>query len=446
MLLVGNGRLITHNKDLPFIQDGCVVIDKGFIVDFGSTETMKAQYSGDFFDVQGRVIAPGFINTHAHFYSAMARGMPPITNAQSKTFTDVLNNFWWPIDAALTKEEVHYSALIAGIECIKNGVTTVFDHHAGYGYIGGSLQTIAEAISPLGLRASLCFEASERAGEKALQAAIDENLDFLKNAASFGKFSALFGLHAPFTLSDSALEKCAKAALTLSSEPNFHVHVAEGPEDVKDAKAKGYKGAVDRLNAFGMLGEKTIAVHCIHTTEEELDILQNTNTAVIHNPQSNMGNAVGCAKIPEMMQKGILVGLGTDGYTQDVLMSLKTANILHKHRLENPSVMWAEPPTMLLENNRKITERHFGETVGIIAKGAAADIITLNYEPPTELNGDNFAGHLHFGIEGSDVWDVFAGGKQIMKNRIITVFDEKDELARARQSASGLWKRICLSS
>jgi len=438
--LIGNGKLFTRNDDVPFIKDGCVAIKDNKIIDYGKTSKMKEKYQdASFDDVDGKVIMPGFINAHQHIYSALARGMSLKNAKPSKNFDEILENLWWRVDRALGFEEIKYSAYATYMDGIRNGVTTVFDHHASYGQIEGSLFLLADVAKEIGVRTSLCFEVSDRDGQKKCAAAIKENVDFASyaKAQKSDMLRAMFGLHASFTCSTRTLEKCVAEADGIG----FHVHVAEGAGDVADSMAKYNMPVVKRLESLGILGEKSIAVHCIHIDESEMDILKETDTMVIHNPQSNMGNAVGAANVIKLFEKDILIGMGTDGYTTDMIESLKATNILHKHQTGDPGVCWGEPPTMLFNNNRKIVERFINGTVGIIEKNALADIIVIDYDPLTPMDETNLDGHIHFGMMGKNTVSTMINGKYVMKDRVILTVDEKEIYAKSRIVAKAFWAR-----
>ena len=224
---------------------------------------------------------------------------------------------WWTIDRHLTLEQVRQSAMATYIDCIKNGVTTVFDHHASYGSVKDSLFTIQDAARELGVRTCLCYEVSDRDGTQKMREGVQENAAFIKAAlAEEDDMSAgMMGLHASFTLSDDTLEYCAA---NKPSEAGYHIHVAEGIEDLYDSLKKYGKRIIDRLMDLNILGPKTITAHCIYVNEHEMDVLKHTDTMVVHNPESNMGNACGCPPTMEIFRHGILTGLGTDGYTHDL--------------------------------------------------------------------------------------------------------------------------------
>lgn len=442
MILVGNGRLITKNEQNPYMDDGCVVIEGNVIKEIGSTKEMKGKYpSHEFIDANKKVIMPGLINTHMHIYSSFARGMA-VPGKPSENFMEILENLWWRLDKKLTLEDTKYSAYATYIDCIKNGVTTVFDHHASPFAIEGSLFTIKDVAKNLGIRTNLCYEVSDRDGLKTIDQGIQENVNLIKFAQNdeSDMVKGMFGLHAAFTLSDKTLEKCANEMANLDA--GYHVHTAEGIDDVIINKEKYNKKVVQRLNDFHVLNDKTIAVHCIHIDSEEMELIKENKSFVVHNPESNMGNAVGCAPVVHLLNKGITVGLGTDGYTSDMFESLKVANIIHKHQLRDPRVGWAEAPTMLFENNRKIASKHYKKDLGVLKEGAYADVIVVDYIPHTPLNENTENGHIIFGMTGRSVDTTIINGKVLMKDRILLNIDEESILAKSREMSNKLWDRI----
>lgn len=441
-MILKNGRVITQDKDRPYIEDGAVVIEGNKIIAVDTTENILAKYKEeDIIDVEGKVIMPGFINTHHHIYSAFARGMAS-SGKPNENFLEILENLWWKIDKKLSLEDLKYSAYTTYIDCIKKGVTTVFDHNASPFAVTGSLDSIADAAKDLGLRTCLCYEVSDRDGEKIAQEGIDENINFIKkyNTDEQNMIKGMFGLHASFTLSDETLRKCDEELKGLNA--GYHVHVAEGIDDLEQCLEKYGKRVVERLRDMNILGDKTIAVHCIHVTDDELNILRDTNTMVVHNPESNMGNAVGCQPFLELHQKGITIGLGTDGYTSDMTESMKVANIIHKHVKQNPSVAWGEVPVSMFENNRKIAQKYFSGDLGILRVGALADVIVVDYDPLTPMNENNINSHILFGFTGKDVVTTIIDGKVIMQDRKLVGINEKEIFKTSREVAKKLWDRM----
>jgi putative selenium metabolism protein SsnA len=440
MLLVGNGRLITREKSLPFLSDGCVAIKENLIYEVGATEELKNKYPGSrFIDAKGRVIMPGMINTHMHLYSTFARGMA-LKDAPPENFAQILERLWWRLDKVLDPEDIYYSALVPLIDCIKNGTTTIFDHHASPGSVRNSLFTLARAAKQAGVRSCLSYEVSDRDGHAIMAEGIRENAEFIAhiNKGDDEMLRGMFGLHASLTLSDSTLEQCRQG----NPDAGFHVHVAEGIEDLQDSLRKSGKRVVERLNAFGILSPKSIAAHCVHVDQAEIQILKDTAVNVVHNPESNMGNAVGCAPVLQMLQQGVRVGLGSDGYTCDMFESYKVANILHKHHHAHPSVAWGEAPTMLFENNPQIGSAHFPRTLGRLVHGAYADVIIVDYNPPTQMDENNTDGHILFGMSGRAVATTIINGKVVMEEHQLTTIDEEAICAKARELSQKVWERF----
>lgn len=441
MLVIGNGKLFTRNDEMPFVENGAVAIEGTKIAAVGETEAIKKQYGdAEFIDAKGGVIMPAFINTHEHIYSAMARGLS-IKGYNPKGFLDILDGQWWTIDRHLTLEQTKYSAVETLISCIRNGVTTVFDHHASFGQIGGSLFTIADVAKELGVRACLCYEISDRDGMDKARESVMENAEFIRYALKDDSdmIAGMMGMHAQFTISDATMEL---AAANKPDEVGYHIHVAEGIEDLHDCLKKYGKRIVDRLMDFNILGEKTLLGHCIYINPHEMDLIKDTNTMVVHNPESNMGNACGCPPTMELVHRGILTGLGTDGYTHDMLESYKVANVLHKHHLCDANAAWGEVPKMLFENNAAIANRYFKTPLGVLKEGVAGDVIVVDYNPPTQLDASNINGHILFGMTGRDVVTTVANGRVLMKDREIKVIDVEEAMAKCREESAKLWHSI----
>ena len=441
MLVIGNGKLFTRNDEMPFVENGAVAIEGTKIAAVGETEAIKKQYGdAEFIDAKGGVIMPAFINTHEHIYSAMARGLS-IKGYNPKGFLDILDGQWWTIDRHLTLEQTKYSAVETLISCIRNGVTTVFDHHASFGQIGGSLFTIADVAKELGVRACLCYEISDRDGMDKARESVMENAEFIRYALKddTDMIAGMMGMHAQFTISDATMEL---AAANKPDEVGYHIHVAEGIEDLHDCLKKYGKRIVDRLMDFNILGEKTLLGHCIYINPHEMDLIKDTNTMVVHNPESNMGNACGCPPTMELVHRGILTGLGTDGYTHDMLESYKVANVRHKHHLCDANAAWGEVPKMLFENNAAIANRYFKTPLGVLKEGAAGDVIVVDYNPPTQLDASNINGHILFGMTGRDVVTTVANGRVLMKDREIKVIDVEEAMAKCREESAKLWHSI----
>jgi putative selenium metabolism protein SsnA len=442
-MLITNGRVVTFGKTNEIIEKGAVRVDGALITDVGdSAELRKAHPEDEIVDAGGQIIMPGNICGHTHFYGAFARGMA-IPGDPPRDFPEILGKLWWRLDRALLAEDVKYSALVCLVDAIKHGTTTLIDHHASPPALEGSLDQIAAAVTEAGLRASLCYEVTDRNGREEAKAGIDENVRFLGAVKEMGNplLAASFGLHASLTLSAETLANCGAAAEGLDT--GFHIHAAEGVSDQEDSLRRSGKRVVERLHDAGILGPKSILVHCVHVDAWEMEILRDSGTWVTHQPRSNMNNAVGVAPVETMLRGGIRVGMGNDGFSNNMWAEWKAAYLVHK--------VWHGDPRrangydivqMAVANNAALARVFWPEAaVGELSPGACADLILVDYHPFTELSAGNLPWHILFGFEASAVTSTMAGGKWLMRDRELLTLDEAAIAARARELSAKVWQR-----
>ncbi len=462
-LVVAGGTVITGGAEPRVIPDGAVVVRDGLVESVGRREDV-ATGGAMLLDASRRLVMPGLVNAHTHLYSALARGLMADI-APSANFVEILEHLWWRLDRALTMDDIRLSAAAGALDLIRNGTTTIVDHHASQVTIDGSLDAVADALGTAGLRANLCFEITDRDGADAREAGLRENERFARAVAARGgrvanetgdvagpaggsgeaaapapMLGASVGLHASFTLDDDTLYRAA--ALADSLGVGCHTHAAEDKADVEDSIRRSGKRVIERLHAHGVLGRRSIAAHCIHVDASERTLLRDTGTIVVHNPQSNMNNAVGCADVPGMLKEGILVGLGTDGFTASMFDEMKVANLVHRDRAGDPRVGHGLAGRLCLDDNATITERLFGTRLGDLSPGAPADLIVLDYDPPTPLESANFGGHVIFGLTGWMVETVVVNGRVVMRDREVLTMDAALTMARARERATELWRNM----
>ena len=441
MYILANGKVITRSQSLPYLPDGGVVIDGTKIKEVGKTADLKKKYpDAEFIDAKGGVIMPAFINAHTHIYSALARGLS-IKGNNPTNFYEVLDGTWWAIDRRLTLAGTKASADALYIDCIKQGVTTIFDHHASFCEIPGSLFQIAESAKRFGIRSCLCYEVSDRDGEEKSLQAVKENADFITYCEEHpdDMLKAMFGGHALFTISDKTFDRMVEAN---NGRTGYHIHVSEGMNDVYDSLQNYGRRPVQRLHDHGILGPKTILGHCIHVNSAEIELIKNTDTMVVNNPESNMGNAVGTCPVLPLYKNGILLGMGTDAYTNDMLESLKVALCAQRQNACLPNVGWCEVTDMLFKNNAKIGGRYFDAKLGVLEAGAAADVIVMDYKPYTPFSDANIDGHMIFGMTGRQCQTTIANGKVLMKDRELIGIDEEAENAHILEEAKKLWRSL----
>ena len=445
-MLIHNATVLTFDEQLSVLADGAVRVTGDTIDAVGPSAELCLRFADDEqWNAQGLVLMPGQICAHTHFYGAFARGLY-VPGPPAKDFPEILQRLWWRLDKALDLGGVRSSAEVCLVDAIRNGCTTLIDHHASQRAIDGSLDVIAGAIEASGLRAVLCYEVSDRDGVEAASAGVRENVRFMKqlnrlgapkgNASTPKRIAATFGLHASMTLSDETLEACVAEA------NRFHIHVAEHPADEYDSLQRSGKRVVERLHDFGVTGPATIMAHCIHIDAWEMALLRETGTFVTHQPRSNMNNAVGAAAIDPMLRGGMKVCLGNDGFSNDMFAEMKAADLLQKVTHGDPRALGADKVLqMAVVNNRALASLFFDKPVGVVAPGAYADLVLLDYYPTTPLTAGNLPWHILFGMSGGHVHSTICHGRVLMKNRVLRTMDEAAISAQSREVARQTWAR-----
>ncbi len=438
---IKNGIIITLNANQDVLYNHDLVINDEFIEGVYPSDTVNGVFDKEI-DATDKVIMPGYINAHMHFYSTMVRGLGKAK--PSANFNEVLENLWWRLDKKLMLEDVYYSALIMQVEAIKKGCTTLIDHHASPFAVLGSLTEIEKGFIGTGLRGSLCYELSDRDGEHIMNEGIEENVSFIKRCKERGgdMLSGMFGMHASFTISDKTMQKAVDANSSLNT--GFHIHCAEADSDQQETIKMTGMRVVERLYKECILGAKTICAHGVHLNDEEYRLLAETDTMVVHNPQSNMNNAVGIADVVKLSEHSILTGLGTDAMTVDMAQEVRVAMWAQHLKQNNPTAAFMEVANLLYKNNAKIANRVFnGLKIGQLTKGYKADVILCDYLPPTELNNATALGHLIYGVSGATVDTTICNGRVLMENKLLQLdLDEVEINKKSRALSTELWNRF----
>lgn len=414
-------------------------VDAGRIVARGSQ--LQPQESDEVIDLGGRLLMPGMVCAHTHLYSALARGMPAPPRAPLN-FKEILELVWWRLDRALDEETIYWSAIAGALDAARAGTTCLFDHHASPSHIGGSLEIVREAIEKVGLRAVLCYEVTDRGGVQEREKGLDENLTLLsrvrgsaspESPAPPALIRGMVGAHASFTLSAESLDYCAE--LMQVFDAGLHIHVAEDRWDVVDARTRYRSGVVERLAKHGALNSRTILAHGIHLSDDDIEIARAAGVWFAHNPRSNMNNQVGYAPIAKF---GDRVALGTDGIGGDMFEEARWAFFKGRDaRVGFGADEWLQ----VLGNNQRLASEVFGDDIGSLRAGSAADLTVLDYNSPTPLTAENLAWHLTFGMTSGSVESVMVNGKFVIRDRQ-SALDEQDLYERARAATEKLWAKL----
>ena len=354
---------------------------------------------------------PGLAIAHTHLYSGLARGMPGPAQP-TRSFREILERVWWRLDVALDERSLKASAEVALLDAALCGATAVLDHHESPSFIGGSLDVLAGAARAVGVRAALCYGATDRHGREGAKAGLAE----CERAIAAG-LPAMAGLHAGFTASDETI--AAAADLARRRGAWLHVHAAE---DGCDA------GSFERLERAGAVGPKTILAHGVHLTASERERAAEAGAWIVHNPRSNLQNAVGYANVATLGPK---VALGTDGLDGDLFAEAGAAHLRGRDAYGPAHGIDA---VRLVAGSGRLADEALGPRPD--------DWIVLDYDPPTPLLAGTVAGHFLFGLGARHVRDVVARGELIVEKRRSTRVDEGELSERAREEAARLWRRM----
>ena len=442
MIICFKNAKVFQTKGIVSIEDNLdVIVENDLIKDVG--QGISSSYAVDkTIDCKGKILMPGNVCSHHHYYSGLSRGMQ-ISAGKQEDFIQVLKEWWWRLDRGLDEEACYYSSLICSLDAIKAGTTSVVDHHASPNYIKGSLSTIAKGMSEVGLRGVTCYEVTNRnGGEKENDEGIAENIRFAKEVdAKVEKgekvlCEAMIGGHAPFTISDYGMGKLKEAM----DETNrgLHLHIAEDDYDVKQSHHIYGLDIVDRLNKFNLLTDKSMLVHGIFLSDYEVDLINSNNCFFAHNSRSNMNNHVGYC--PHITKLNKLV-LGTDGCGGDMFEEIKLA--FFKHR-DSGGPFWPSDYLNALTRGNTLVETAYNNRfkLGRIEKGYKADLVVLQYNSPTPLLDVNAATHFVWGMSSNMVETVMVDGAIVMENRQIGHVDVDKIYKEAARVSESLWKKV----
>ncbi len=335
-------------------------------------------------------ITPGLVNAHHHLYSTVARGMPAPPEAPG-SFPEILEQVWWRLDAALDLEMIRWSAQLGALQALEQGTTGIIDHHESPNAIEGSLDVIAGACAEVGVRVCCAYGITDRHGHEAAVLGLEENRRFI---AAGGR--GLVGVHAAFTCQDETLEAAAGLAAELGV--GVHIHVAEGEIDA---------GAPARLSPLA--GDDWVLAHCVHLQET----LPGT---IVHNPRSNLNNAVGYARPFRFPNR---VALGSDGHGSAMLEEFRLAYAMHRSvdvtATPETAWSWLEAGRALMPETRE-------------------DRVTWSYEPMDPW-------HLAF-TPGVRPRRIEIGGDIVLDEGRPTRVDPDEVKARAAEQARRLFARL----
>jgi len=441
-ILVKNGLILTMNQKRRVLEDGAVAIKDGYIIAVGKTGDISRDFKAEkVIDASGKIVMPGLVCSHTHLYGMLLRGAPLFAKIEPPAdFTQILQRVWWPVDEAMNYQDAYASALVGCLEFLKTGTTLFADTYSGPNSIENVLDHIARAVNEVGIKGIIAYEATERHSKEEGERGVRENIRFIKKTGGKGKVRGMFSIHASFTVSNDLIRRVRELANAYKAPVTMHV--SEGLSDVYHNMERYGKRTIERLYDVGLLGPDVVLAHCVNINHNELEILAETGAKVAHNPMSNMLNAVGVAPVPEMLEKGIPVGLGNDGYIFDGFENLRVAYLLHKVHSRDPRLI---TPLQVTEMATIKGAELYGleKEIGSIEVGKKADIIIIKPDVlPTPLTAQSVYGHLVNTVDGDDVETTIVDGKVLMENGKVLTVNEEEAEKTAQKTADELWRRL----
>ncbi len=415
---IKNGRILTPKG---FVE-GSLLIEDGIITSIGEKEGAE-----HVIDAKGNIVMPGLINAHTHLGMTLFRGY-----ADDLPLKEWLTEHIWPIEAKLTEDDVYAGTLLGCLEMIKSGTTAFADMYI-------RMNGAAKAVEESGLRGVLSYGMIELGDEERGEKELKIGKEFVKkwNGTSNGRITAMYGPHAPNTCSSEFLMYVREHAD--EDKVGIHIHASETKAEVEQIKAQCGMSSVKLLDSLNFLGPDVLAAHCIWLSPEDIQILKKKDVKIAHNPTSNMKLASGIAPVPELLEAGITVGLGTDGCasnnTLDMFYEMKMAALLNKVRKLDPTTI---PAPKAVEMATVNGARSVGLDTGVIAEGKKADIIIVDMNKPHLTPRHDLISHLVYCTKGSDVSTTIVDGKILMENYQVKIFDEAEVMARAEERAKDL--------
>ncbi len=451
-ILISGGTIITMDKGRRVIRDGAVLVQDDRITQVGKAEEIKAKPRAEFeMDAEGMVVLPGLIDTHVHLAQALLRGC-----ADDTSLIDWLQKFVWPLQGNFEPEDGRASAELCMLEMIKSGTTTFLESllHSRYGFNG-----IAQSLQNSGMRGMLSKTVMGLPGygtEKSImhpgmvedaETCLREVETHFKNwnGRADGRIRVWYGARSLGGCTRELYERIAKGAEKLGT--GVTMHLSEVEEDVRYAKKEFGMMPAELMNQVGLVGRNVVFAHGVWLAEKEWQILASKGASVAHCPSSNMKLASGIAKVPEMLETGVNVGLGCDGGPSnncyDMVREMKAASLLQKARLLDPLTMKAEK---VLEMATVNGARALGlqNDLGAIEVGKKADLIIINLKKPHLTPALNPVSHLVYAAEGSDVDTVIIDGRIVMENRVVNTLKEDEILEEANDRGEKLLRRAGL--
>lgn len=437
-VLIRNGMVVTMDPSLRVYRQGDVLVENDRIKAVGKVDLKDVAPDAEIVDARGKMVLPGLINTHVHTSQQLGRGL-----GDDVPLLVWLRERIWPYESQMTEEDSYISTLLCCLEQIKCGVTAFAE--PGGQHVDGMARAVAEiGIRGILARSSMdCGEGLPPAWRKTTEEVLAVQEDHLKkwhNGAN-GRIKVWFGLRTIFNNSDELIVRTKELADKYGV--GVHMHVAEVREEIEFARKTRGTSTVTHLHKLGVLDKNFLAVHCVWLTEEEIDLFAQHDVKVSHNPAAAM-RVLGFAKIPEMLEKGICVTIGTDGAPcnnrMDLVDEMWLTSLIHKGRLLDPTAVPAQAIVKMvtIDGARALM---WEQEIGSLEVGKKADLILIDPHSPGMLPIHDPIANLVTSMHSSNVQSVMCDGRWVMKDRKVLTVDERAILEEAKDRARAIRQR-----
>ncbi len=427
------------DDDYKIFPRGKIFIEGSEIKKIGDFDLLPEDHYDEVFDADGLIILPGLVNTHVHTSQQLGRGL----GDDVPLLTWLIDRIW-PYESNLNEHSSFISTLLCCLEMVKSGVTTFAE--AGGQYVDGMGRGVKQA-GIKGILAQSVMDIGEglpSGWSKPVEALIEDQTEIFNNWHNKAgeRIKVWFGLRTIFNNSQELILRTKQTADDLGV--GVHMHVAEIPEENQKSIERNGLSTVRFLKTLGVLDSNFLAIHCVWMDEEEIEIFAEKGVKVSHNPASAL-RVLGSPKIPEMMEKDIVVGLGTDGAPTNNRMNIVDemwlTSLIHKGRLRNPTAMPAEDVLkMATINGAKAL--NWENEIGSLVEGKKADIIFIDPDSPNMLPVHDIIANLVTAMNSENIKHMICDGSWVMKDREVLTIDEENLYKEVKEVAGFIREKI----
>lgn len=437
-ILIKNGYVISMNALRQVFEGGDILIQDNKIAAVGQVDPAQVAPEAEVVDAAGKLVLPGLINTHVHLSQQLGRGI-----GDDVDLLTWLHRRIWPYESNMSLEDSYISSLACCLELIKSGVTTFAE--AGGQHVDG----MGRAVQETGIRGILarstmdCGEGLPEPWQDTTEEALEKQEELIRrwHGQADGRIRVWFGLRTIFNNSDRLIERTKTLADRYGV--GIHMHVAEVLEEVRFAQQTRGLPTVEHLAKLGVLDENFLAVHTVWLTDRELDLFALHNVKVSHNPGAAM-KVLGFARVPEMLDRGIAVSIGTDGAPcnnrMDMMSEMYLTSLIHKGRNLNSQLVPAEK---VLEMATVLAARCllWEDQIGSLEPGKKADLIILNPNSVGSLPLHDPIANIVYAMQSQNVDSSLCNGRWLMREREVLTVQEDEILRQAQERAASLVKK-----